>query len=74
MGQSKLASFVEALVNTALGLLIAMGATAVICRAYDIELSTTNNFIITFWMTVISVVRSYVLRRAWNSEFWKGKQ
>lgn len=71
MTQSKRASFVEAVVNTALGLVIAMFATAGICKVYGIPMSWTNNFIITFWMTVISIVRSYVIRRAWNAEFWK---
>lgn len=69
--QSKLASLAEAVVNTAIGLFIAMFATALICKAYGIPMSWTNNFIITFWMTVLSVLRSYILRRLFNSEFWK---
>jgi uncharacterized protein YacL len=64
--QSKWHSFVEAVVNTVVGLLIAMLATYTICRVYDIPITTRNNFIITFWMTVLSVVRSYVLRRFFN--------
>jgi hypothetical protein len=69
--QSRLASMVEAVVNTGVGMVLAMWATALICWAYSIPMSWTNNFIITFWMTVISIVRSYVIRRAWNAEFWK---
>lgn len=66
MTQSKRASFVEAVVNTALGLVIAMFATAGICKVYGIPMSWDNNFIITFWMTVLSVLRSYILRRLFN--------
>ena len=60
------------MVNTVAGLLIAMWATAAICWLHNIPMSWTNNFIITSWMTAISVARSYALRRAWNAEFWKG--
>jgi hypothetical protein len=72
VGQSKRASLVEAIANTLIGLAVAFAAQAVICWAYNIPLSASDNLIIVAWMTVISVVRSYVIRRAWNSEFWKG--
>ncbi len=69
--QSKLASAVEAVVNTLVGLLIAFVAQWIICWVYDIPLSASDNFTIVMWMTVISVIRSYIIRRAWNSEFWR---
>ncbi len=69
--QSKLASLVESVVNTLVGLVIAMGATFVICWAYSIPMTLSQNFILTSWMTVISVLRGYVIRRLWNAEFWK---
>lgn len=71
MNQSKLASFVEAVVNTGVGLLIAVVATQLICLLNDIPMTLENNLVLTFWMTIISVVRSYVIRRMWNAEFWK---
>lgn len=67
--QSKTMSMVEAVVNTAVGLVVAMLATAAICKAYGIPMSWENNVIITFWMTVISVVRSYILRRVFNAQW-----
>ena len=67
MNQSKTMSMVEAVVNTAVGLIVAMLATAAICKAYDIPMTWENNFIITFWMTVLSVLRSYLLRRLFNA-------
>lgn len=69
--QSKLASLTEAVVNTGVGLLIAFSAQWLICWFYSIPLSASDNAIIVGWMTVISVVRSYIIRRAWNSEFWR---
>lgn len=68
-GQSKSMSMVEAVVNTAVGLVIAMVATAAICKAYGIPMTWENNFIITFWMTVLSVLRSYLLRRLFNAQW-----
>ena len=70
MSQTKSMSLLEAVVNTVLGLVVAMFATAAICKAYSIPMSWENNFIITFWMTVISIVRSYLLRRLFNGD-WK---
>jgi hypothetical protein len=72
MSQSKGMSLMEAVVNTVVGLGVAMVATAAICKAYDIPMTWGNNFIITFWMTVISIVRSYLLRRLFNSN-WKAR-
>lgn len=68
-GQSKSMSMVEAVVNTVVGLGVAMVATAAICKAYGIPMTWENNFIITFWMTVLSVLRSYLLRRLFNAQW-----
>ena len=72
-GQSKSMSMVEAVVNTVVGLGVAMVATAAICKAYGIPMTWENNFIITFWMTVISILRSYILRRMFNGG-WRAPQ
>jgi hypothetical protein len=65
-GQSKLASFVESVVNTLVGLVIAFFAQWLIVWVYAIPLSHKQNLIIVFWMTVLSVLRSYVVRRIAN--------
>jgi len=70
--QTRMLSLIEALFNTFIGLCIASVATMVICHAYHIPMSLKSNFILTFWMTIVSVIRGYVLRRLFNSEFWKG--
>lgn len=71
MNQSRLASAVEAVANTIIGLAIASTMQMLICWFYDIPMTWTHNLIITGWMTVVSVLRGYVLRRAWNAEWWK---
>ena len=66
MSQSRLHSLLEAVVNTAIGLVIAMLATAAICWFHDIPMLLENNFKITAWMTALSVVRGYAIRRYFN--------
>lgn len=68
-GQSRAMSLLESVVNTVVGLGVAMVATAAICEAYGIPMTWENNFIITFWMTVLSVLRSYVIRRMFNADW-----
>ena len=68
-GQSKEMSMVEAVVNTVVGLGVAMVATAAICKVYDIPMTWENNFIITFWMIGLSIARSYLLRRLFNADW-----
>lgn len=69
--QSRLASLTESIVNTIAGMILAMWVTALICWAYGIQMTWRNNFVITSWMTVFSVARGYLVRRVFNSEFWK---
>lgn len=71
MNQSRVASATEAVVNTVVGLALASIVQMAICRYYGIPMSWHNNLIITGWMTGLSVLRGYLLRRAWNAEWWK---
>jgi hypothetical protein len=68
MSQSKKASLTEAVVSTLVGLVVAWFAQALICWAHNIPLSPGNNAIIVFWMTVLSVIRTYVFRRIFNKK------
>lgn len=70
--QSKLGSFIESIIGTLTGLLIAFFATRYLMAAYHVPIDTVTNIKITAWMTLISVIRSYVFRRVFNSNFWKG--
>lgn len=61
--QSRRWSLIESLSNVAVGFLISLAAQLVIFHAHGIELSLGDNVAITMWFTLISIVRSYALRR-----------
>ena len=63
MSQSKVMSLVESLTNVAVGILVSLASQLVIFKAYDIRIAFADNVMITLWFTVISVVRSYGIRR-----------
>lgn len=73
MSQSKTASFTEALTGTLIGMCYAMPLNYIICSLNGFPMSLKNNAILTFWMTIASVVRTYVLRRFfnWLPIWWK---
>lgn len=68
--QSKRASFVEAVANTIVGYVIAYLAASAIVWAYGMEMTHGDVAVMTNWMTALSVLRGYTLRRMWNAEFW----
>lgn len=70
--QTKVMSFVEACVNTLVGFFISVTVQWVIMNLImHIPVTVGQFFWLSFWMTIISVLRGYVLRRLFNSEFWK---
>lgn len=69
--QSKKASMAEAVVNTIVGLVIAMVLNEALFVVYHVKATHAQTFQIVMWMTLASVIRGYVLRRFWNSEWWK---
>lgn len=66
MEQSRFASLLESLVNVAVGYAIALASQLLLFRHYGIEVSVDVNLKIVAWFTVLSLVRSYVLRRFFN--------
>lgn len=68
--QSRLASFIEAVSNTVIGFFISVTAQWMLFHLYGIKATVTQFVWLSIWMTVLSVVRSYVLRRMWNAEWW----
>jgi hypothetical protein len=61
--QRRIASFVESIVNVLVGIGIAIGAQVIIFPWFNIHISLTETFEIALLMTVISIIRSYLLRR-----------
>lgn len=68
--QSRLASIVEAFVNTAVGFCISIIATTFFLHLIGVKMTGNQLWWYTWFMTGISVARGYLLRRAWNAEFW----
>lgn len=66
MTQSRFESWVEAMVGTAIGFVIAFLAQCIVFPFYDLHPPVTAHLEITAIFTTISVARSYVVRRVFN--------
>jgi hypothetical protein len=67
MAQSRIDSFLESVVNTLIGFLVALSSQLVIFPLYGIHNSLSTDISITCWFTLVSVLRSYLLRRYFNT-------
>lgn len=63
MRQTKLGSFYESLINVAIGFGINFVANLVILPLFGFDITLTDNLYIGLLYTVVSVARSYVVRR-----------
>ncbi len=66
MGQRRAHSFAEALINVVVGYSVALASQIAIFPLYGIAVPLSTNVVIGAWFTVISIARSYLLRRAFN--------
>lgn len=64
--QTRLQSLLECLLNIAIGMLVAFGAQLVVFPALGIPVTLAQNGLITRAFTVVSLVRSYALRRLFS--------
>ena len=60
-------SMIEVATNILIGLVVSFISQIVIYKLYDIRVSIMQNVEITIWFTLISIVRSYLVRRWFNS-------
>lgn len=65
-GQTKRGSLAESCLNVAIGYGVALVSQVLIFPIYGVHLSLATNALIGVWFTVISIARSYVLRRWFN--------
>ena len=70
--QSKWHSAVESLTNVAIGYGVALASQLLIFPFYDIDISLQDNIAIGVWFTLISLVRSYVIRRYFTKRTERG--
>ena len=66
MGQSKKMSLVETILNTVIGYIIALGTQMLVFPMFGIHVSHSDNILMSIIFTVVSIVRSYSLRRIFN--------
>lgn len=66
MEQTRIGSLIESLANIAVGYLVALVSQLLLFRHYGIEVDVEVNLKIVAWFTLVSLVRSYVLRRYFN--------
>jgi hypothetical protein len=69
--QSRTMSMVEAWVNVLVGIGLSYALNAALHEALNIQMSTRQNVLLTGAFTVLSLVRSYTLRRIFNG--WRPK-
>lgn len=64
--QSRLMSAVEASTNVLIGYLVSVAANIIILPLFGYNVTIGDSFAIGLAFTAVSLVRSYVLRRAFN--------
>lgn len=66
MSQSKYKSFLESVINTAIGYIVAIASQLVIFPMVGVDVDLHTNLVIGAWFTAISIVRGYFVRRLFN--------
>jgi hypothetical protein len=64
--QSKKFSLLESVVNVIVGFFISLISQIIIFAMYDVHFSLQTNMLMGLWFTIISIIRSYTLRRIFN--------
>ena len=67
MSQTRRSSFMEAVINTFIGYWISFAGQLVIYPAYGAQFSLWDNIHIGLWFMLLSLARSYCIRRWFNS-------
>lgn len=66
MGQSRIHSLTESLINVAIGYTVALAAQMVVFPIFGIHIPLSSNLTIGAIFTVVSIARSYAVRRLFN--------
>lgn len=64
--QSRVDSVMEAVTNTAIGMILSLVTWAIVARAFGIPMPRGENFEITGIFTVVSMARQYIIRRLFD--------
>ena len=71
--QLKRHSLIESISNVAVGYGIALLSQIILYPIYNIHVSIFTNIYLGLWFTVISIIRSYVLRRIFTKRTEHGR-
>lgn len=66
--QTKLQSLIESFINILIGYMTAICSQILIFPLFDIYISLQDNLLIGLYFTVISLIRSYIIRRYFNKK------
>ena len=66
--QSKLESLYEAVINTFIGFVIAFISQLIFFPIVGIEATLGQNVLLTILFTLVSIVRTYIIRRYFNKK------
>ena len=69
-GQTKLQSLIESITNILIGYFVAIVSQLAVFPLFGINIPLSDNLLIGVWFTVISLIRSYAVRRYFN---WRHK-
>ena len=67
MPQSRLMSLAESMANILVGYLVALASQLLIFPRFGVHLPLSSNLLIGAYFTLISLARSYILRRYFNN-------
>jgi len=68
MKQTKKQSVIESITQTLIGLIVSLCIQLVIYPLLNIEVTFSQNLIITFVFFISSIIRGYVIRRIFNNK------
>lgn len=74
MNQSRTASLIESVFNVVIGYGVALASQLIIFPMFGIYLPLSDNLAIGAWFTIISLVRSYAIRRWFNARLQQAAQ
>lgn len=71
MNQTKIESLCESVINILIGYFVALASQLIVFPQFGIHISLSANLWIGAWFTVISLARSYMIRRWFNAGLHK---
>lgn len=67
--QSKKQSLIESVINVVIGYVVALLSQLAIFPLFGVHLPLTDNLLIGAFFTIVSIIRSYVIRRLFNRKY-----